>query len=113
MSFSAHVDSKGIMEFLTYLNPRNIVLVHGDNEKMRDFKHKVNETLKIPCFNPENHSILEIDVVRKIPIKVSMNLLNYFYNSSIFSIPNVILYDYFKENTTIKILTSSEFVYNH
>ena len=35
MSFSAHADSKGIMELLTHLEPKNVMLVHGEKEKMR------------------------------------------------------------------------------
>ena len=35
MSFSAHADSKGIMELLSFLEPKNVVLVHGEKEKMR------------------------------------------------------------------------------
>lgn len=30
MSFSAHADSKGIMELLTHLEPKNVFLVHGE-----------------------------------------------------------------------------------
>ena len=35
MSFSAHADAKGIMELLNHLEPSNVVLVHGEKEKMR------------------------------------------------------------------------------
>mmetsp|Transcript_36615 Transcript_36615/g.35408 ORF Transcript_36615/g.35408 Transcript_36615/m.35408 type:complete len:106 (-) Transcript_36615:428-745(-) len=35
MSFSAHADAKGILELLNHLEPRNVVLVHGEKEKMR------------------------------------------------------------------------------
>lgn len=35
MSFSAHADSKGIMELLSHLEARNVILVHGEKEKMR------------------------------------------------------------------------------
>ena len=35
MSFSAHADSKGIMELLTHLEPRNVFLVHGEKQKMK------------------------------------------------------------------------------
>jgi len=30
MSFSAHADSKGIIELLTHLEPKNVLLVHGE-----------------------------------------------------------------------------------
>lgn len=35
MSFSAHADSKGIMELLNHLEPKNVILVHGEREKMK------------------------------------------------------------------------------
>jgi integrator complex subunit 11 len=35
MSFSAHADSKGIMELLSHLEPKNVILVHGEKEKMK------------------------------------------------------------------------------
>lgn len=34
MSFSAHTDSKGIMDLIWHLNPANVVLVHGEKEGM-------------------------------------------------------------------------------
>ena len=114
MSFSAHVDSKGIMEFLTYLNPSNIVLVHGDNDGMLDLKRKITDTLKIPCLNPENHSTTVIPIVKKIPFKISLSLFNYYYTNSLlsestFKLPNVIMSGHEK----IKLQTSVEFVYQH
>ena len=35
MSFSAHADSKGIMELLTHLEPKAVYLVHGEKNKMK------------------------------------------------------------------------------
>lgn len=35
MSFSAHADSKGILELLSQLEPKNVMLVHGEKEKMK------------------------------------------------------------------------------
>lgn len=35
MSFSAHADSKGILELLSHLEPKNVLLVHGEKEKMK------------------------------------------------------------------------------
>ena len=34
MSFSAHTDSKGIMDMTRHLNPANVILVHGEKEGM-------------------------------------------------------------------------------
>lgn len=116
MSFSAHVDSKGIMEFLNYLHPKNVVFVHGDKDGMEDLKKKVTEVLKINCLNPENHTVTSISVLRKIPFKISLNLLNYYYaNSSLaensFVVPNVIMSDFGRKNKKAILQTSAEFVY--
>lgn len=43
MSFSAHADSKGIMELLNQLEPKNVVLVHGEKEKMKVLAGQVKE----------------------------------------------------------------------
>jgi integrator complex subunit 11 len=118
MSFSAHVDSKGIMEFLTYLNPSNILMVHGDNEGMENLKKKVIEVLKIPCKNPKNHTTTVIPIVKKIPFQISLSLLNHYYANSLLSentfvIPNAIFSDFGKKNQVAKLQTSIEFVYSH
>ena len=41
MSFSAHADSKGIMELLTHCEPKNVILVHGEKEKMNVLKEQI------------------------------------------------------------------------
>ena len=38
MSFSAHADAKGIMQLISYCEPRNVMLVHGEAEKMEFLK---------------------------------------------------------------------------
>jgi len=43
MSFSAHADSKGIMELLAHLEARNVILVHGEKEKMRQLSLKIKD----------------------------------------------------------------------
>lgn len=34
LSFSAHVDSKGIMQLIQQIEPKNVMLVHGEKERM-------------------------------------------------------------------------------
>ena len=41
MSFSAHADAKGIMQLISYCEPRNVMLVHGEAAKMEFLKAKV------------------------------------------------------------------------
>ena len=41
MSFSAHADAKGIMQLITNCEPKNVVLVHGENGKMDFLKNQI------------------------------------------------------------------------
>ena len=41
VSFSAHADSKGIVQLIRQCAPRNVMLVHGDKHKMGFLKQKV------------------------------------------------------------------------
>ena len=66
MSFSAHADSKGIMELLSHLEPKNVILVHGECQKMKILAQQIKETLKVPCFYPPNHSVTKIVTEPKI-----------------------------------------------
>ena len=35
MSFSAHADSKGIIQLIKHLQPKNVMFVHGEAQKMK------------------------------------------------------------------------------
>jgi len=76
MSFSAHADSKGIMELLSHLEPKNVVLVHGEKEKMKVLSKQIKEQLKIPCFYPPNHSVTKIITEPKIEIAIGADIIN-------------------------------------
>lgn len=54
LSFSAHVDSKGIMQLVRHCNPRNVMLVHGERAKMAILKEAIQQTLKCPVYDPPN-----------------------------------------------------------
>lgn len=60
MSFSAHTDSKGIMDLIEFLQPDNVVLVHGEKEGMAILKEQIRGTDR-RCFDPPNHSIIDIE----------------------------------------------------
>ena len=76
MSFSAHADSKGIMELLTHLEPKNVILVHGEKEKMKQLSSKIKDQLKVPCFYPPNYSVTKIVTEPRIEIAISASLIN-------------------------------------
>ena len=62
MSFSAHADSKGILNLIKHCEPEAVVLVHGEKNRMEVFAEVVKETQKIPCYYPANFEDLYIPV---------------------------------------------------
>lgn len=75
MSFSAHADSKGIMQLIANCEPRNVLLVHGEAIKMEFLKMKIEQEFKINCFFPANGETCEIPTKISIPVDVSGCLL--------------------------------------
>ncbi|ELT95478.1 hypothetical protein CAPTEDRAFT_151615 [Capitella teleta] len=75
MSFSAHADAKGIMQLIRQCQPSNVMLVHGEAEKMEFLKTKINEEFGISCFNPANGETVSIEARHGIPVDISLNLL--------------------------------------
>jgi len=75
MSFSAHADAKGIMQLITWCEPDNVMLVHGEGEKMKFLKTKIKQEHGIDCFMPANGETAVIPVKTQIPAQVSVALL--------------------------------------
>ncbi|KAF0292879.1 Integrator complex subunit 11 [Amphibalanus amphitrite] len=75
MSFSAHADAKGIMQLIQYCQPKNVMLVHGDAEKMVFLKSKIQQELSLDCFNPANGETCTIVTKPTIAADVSLSLL--------------------------------------
>lgn len=75
MSFSAHADSKGIMELISKCQPKNVLLVHGEAVKMKFLKTKIMQEFKINCYDPANGETVEIPTRINVPVDVSDNLL--------------------------------------
>ncbi|XP_060536886.1 DNA polymerase epsilon catalytic subunit 1 [Cylas formicarius] len=75
MSFSAHADAKGIMQLIQYCEPKNVMLVHGEAEKIAFLKEKIQKEFNINCYNPANGETNIIHTPVKIPIDVSLPLL--------------------------------------
>lgn len=75
MSFSAHADSKGIMELISKCEPKNVLLVHGEAIKMKFLKAKIEEEFKINCYDPANGETVDIPTQISIPVDVSESLL--------------------------------------
>ena len=75
MSFSAHADAKGIMQLISYCEPRNVMLVHGEAAKMEFLKAKIRQEFNIDCFMPANGDTAVIPTPTIINASVSTKLL--------------------------------------
>jgi len=60
LAFSAHTDSKGIMDLVKFLNPKHVILVHGEKPKMATLRGKIQTELGIPCYDPANNERVSI-----------------------------------------------------
>lgn len=75
MSFSAHADSKGIMELINMCEPKNVLLVHGEALKMKYLKTKIEQEIGINCYDPANGETVDIPTQISVPVDVSGALL--------------------------------------
>ncbi|KAL4221575.1 Integrator complex subunit 11 [Mactra antiquata] len=75
MSFSAHADAKGIMQLISWCEPKNVMLVHGEAAKMDFLKNKIQQEFGIDCYKPANGETVTIQTLHNIPIDISLNLL--------------------------------------
>ena len=75
MSFSAHADAKGIMQLISWCEPRCVMLVHGEGEKMKFLKSKIKAEHGIDCFMPANGETAVIPGRAAVPARVSLALL--------------------------------------
>eukprot|EP00095_Tigriopus_kingsejongensis_P004736 maker-scaffold719_size106944-snap-gene-0.30 protein:Tk04736 transcript:maker-scaffold719_size106944-snap-gene-0.30-mRNA-1 annotation:"integrator complex subunit 11" len=75
MSFSAHADAKGIMQLISYCEPKNVMLVHGEAGKMEFLKQKIKQEHGVECFMPANGETAVIPCPVSIPATVSSQLI--------------------------------------
>lgn len=75
LSFSAHADAKGIMQLIRQVEPRHVILVHGEKLKMNTLRTRVMQELNIPCYDPANGTTIVIEPKQDIPIEISRELL--------------------------------------
>ncbi|WAR13849.1 INT11-like protein [Mya arenaria] len=75
MSFSAHADAKGIMQLISWCEPKNVLLVHGEAAKMDFLKTKIQGEFGIDCYKPANGETVTIETQHNIPVDISLNLL--------------------------------------
>jgi integrator complex subunit 11 len=75
LSFSAHADAKGIMQLISQCEPKNVMLCHGERNKMQFLKQRITDEFGIPCYDPANGETLVIQNNPPVPVDISRNLL--------------------------------------
>eukprot|EP00834_Sanchytrium_tribonematis_P000120 NODE_3_length_80033_cov_0.932970.p36 type:complete len:256 gc:universal NODE_3_length_80033_cov_0.932970:78317-77550(-) len=71
LSYSAHSDSRGILELIQQSGATNIVLVHGSKSNMEGLKKTIGRELGLPCFTPAVGVTVTIRCEQKIPLLIS------------------------------------------
>lgn len=54
LSFSAHADDQGIKALMRHFNPRKVMFVHGDQQRMFQLALDVSKELDVECLCPAN-----------------------------------------------------------
>lgn len=75
LSFSAHADAKGILSLIRRVEPRHVMLVHGEKQKMAFLKNAIMRDLNIPCFDPPNGTAVTLPVDLRVPIDIAVPML--------------------------------------
>lgn len=63
LSFSAHVDAKGILQLISQCRPKNVVLVHGEGGKMQLLRDRIVKTFNCPVYFPANGEVQFIETL--------------------------------------------------
>ena len=76
LSFSAHVDAKGILQLIAQCRPKNVVLVHGEGGKMQILRERITNTFNCPVYYPANGEVLFIETLHSAAktIEISRSL---------------------------------------
>jgi len=75
LSFSAHADAKGIMQMIAMCEPKNVIFVHGEKEKMKYLARQIEDEIKIPVYYPPNGKTVTINTKRNIKVDLSLDVI--------------------------------------
>ncbi|GBE61245.1 cleavage and polyadenylation specificity protein, putative [Babesia ovata] len=78
LSFSAHADSAGIMRLIKQVQPKHLVLVHGEYDGMKKFAKHIAVEFGIPVSHPANGQTITVKQAKggaKVPIYYYPQLL--------------------------------------
>ena len=66
----------GSLKLISYCEPKNVMLVHGEGHKMEFLKHKIRSEYKIECYMPANGQTAVVKTPVDVPVAVSRTLLD-------------------------------------
>ena len=76
MSFSAHADQKGLLQLISNISPKNLMLIHGDFEAMKKFKETCQSQIPAKIIMPENkENVTFNDSPKYEQVSISSDLL--------------------------------------
>lgn len=75
LSFSAHADAKGIMQLIRYIEPKNVMLVHGEAKKMEFLKTQIKIHYNLDSYYPPNGKTEYITCPPRMSIDLSLHML--------------------------------------
>lgn len=75
LGFSAHADSQGILQIIEQCKPKNVMLVHGEKQRMQALKKRIEKELGIPTFHPANGTIMNVPTCSTVNVEVAKGLL--------------------------------------
>jgi Zn-dependent metallo-hydrolase RNA specificity domain len=78
LSFSAHADAKGILQLIRMSGAKNVLLVHGEKQKMALLKERIEGELGLNCYDPANGQTVNIPIQQSVPAIIT----NALYESS-------------------------------
>ncbi|KAL4196826.1 hypothetical protein AMTRI_Chr04g185090 [Amborella trichopoda] len=71
LAFTAHTDSKGIMDLIKHVSPRQVVLVHGERPNMEILRERIKSELTIECHIPANHETVSVPSTQIVKVDMT------------------------------------------
>lgn len=83
LAFSAHADAQGILQIIEQCRPKNVLLVHGERQRMKVLKKRVEKELRIPTCYPKNGTMIAIRDSNVVNVEVPRPLLKKVFSMSV------------------------------
>ncbi|KAI5151135.1 integrator complex subunit 11 [Enteropsectra breve] len=70
LAFSAHADAAGVLKIVGQCKPRQVMLVHGDKNRMKTLKQMIRAKYPVPVHMPANGMLLRIPCENSVTLSV-------------------------------------------